>query len=64
MKFKILFTYPGNLNRKEAIAVLGFDPGKPTNETQYKTMGTITEVDREKGIITISTKSTARKRRK
>ena len=48
------WSYPGNLTRAEATAILGFDPGP--SDGKVTDMGYITHVDKEKGIITVSSK--------
>jgi hypothetical protein len=52
--FETNLVYPGTLSREEATAILGFDPGPANAET--KSIGYITRVDKENGIITISSK--------
>lgn len=48
------WSYPGNLTREEATAILGFDPGVP--DGKITTVGYVTNVDRKNGIITVSAK--------
>lgn len=53
--FEINHIYPGNLSREEATAILGFDPGPPSSKPGP--VGYIASVDKEKGVIIISTKT-------
>lgn len=51
VKYHKIWAYPGNITRKEATVLLGFDPGPVTNKKEV--FGIVTKVDRENGIVTI-----------
>jgi hypothetical protein len=53
VKFETNLVYPGDISREEMAGILGFDPGVPDGKPGL--IGTVTHVDKEKGIITIST---------
>ena len=50
--FETNWIYPGTISREEATAILGFDPGPPSNSPP--SIAYVTHVDRERGIITLS----------
>ena len=52
--FETNLVYPGTLSREEAIAILGFDPDLANGEID--TFGYVTHVDKERGLIIISSK--------
>lgn len=52
--FETNLVYPGDISREDMAGILGFDPGDPA-DSKPGVIGTITHVDREKGIITVST---------